>query len=67
LETLDPPAVATGAPRVPQPIMQTVVAVLPELDVVRDDAVATPSRRPRDVAVTEARLELDNACLQLVA
>src|SRR5438132_7992755 len=37
-------------PRVPQAVVQPVLAPHPELDRVRHDAVAAPERRQRDVA-----------------
>ena len=68
VETLDRVTAGAGRPaspdlnaRVHEPVVQPVVAVLPELDLVGHDAVPTPAVGTRHLAVGEARLELGDA------
>ena len=55
LETFDDPSAVIGT-RVPQAVVQPVVAMLPELELLRREPIAAPERRERHIAVTEARL-----------
>src|SRR5262245_11244012 len=62
-EALDPPAVAVA--HVAQPVVQSVVAVLPELVRLRAQAVAAPVLGPRDVAPFELARELGDGHVEL--
>ena len=66
LETFEHPCAAVGPP-VAQPVVQAIVAVLPELELVGHEPVAAPERRERHVAVAEARLRFCRARLELRA
>src|SRR6266849_6471974 len=64
-EPLDRPALAV--PAVPEPVVQPVVAVLPELVRLGSEHEAAPDLRSWDHAFGVARPELLDPCLQLAA
>src|SRR6476660_3465384 len=66
LETFEHPCATVGAP-VTQPVVQAIVAVLPELELVRRESVATPERREGHLAVAEALLRRRGSGLQFGA
>lgn len=65
-EPLEQPS-PRGIPAVAQPVVQAIVAVLPELDRVRRHPVAAPERWKWDVAVAEARRDPLDLGLELGA
>src|SRR5215211_7056759 len=64
IELFDLPAVAT--PAVEEANVQTVLAVLPELDRVRDETVAAPRLRPLDLVPLELVLQLADSPLEVL-
>src|SRR5690606_30154409 len=65
IEPLGGPAVRRA--RIDQPLVQAKRPLAPELDSSRHDAEPGPVRRPRDLALAKARLDLGDAGFELGA